>query len=52
MFFTALKINNTVPALKATAQLFCRPVAVLHNKSLKKKKTKQNKYLYTTVDRI
>lgn len=39
MFFTALKINNTVPALKATAQLFCRPVAVLHNKSLKKKKT-------------
>lgn len=38
MFFTALKIN-TVPALTATAQLFCRPVVftfVLHNKSLKK----------------
>lgn len=48
MFFTALKINNRVPALTATARLFCRPVAVLHNKSLKTK----NKYLYTTMDRI
>lgn len=45
MLLIALKINNTVPALIATAKSFCRPVAILQMKSSGRKKIR---YLCTT----